>query len=54
MILQENLSKEIEIVGFKRIGKSMIYSKSFGSLDCVMEADMKDSKPTYPKQTHSI
>lgn len=53
MISKENFYKAIEILGFKRIGKSMTWSKNFGSLDCVMEADMRDNKPTYPEQIQS-
>ena len=53
MISKENFYKAIEILGFKRIGNSMTWSKNFGSLDCVMEADMRDNKPTYPEQIQS-
>ncbi len=53
MISKENFYKAIEILGFKRIDNSMTWSKNFGSLDCVMEADMRDNKPTYPEQIQS-
>lgn len=53
MISKENFYKAIEVFGFKRNGNSMIWSKCFGSLDCVMEADMSENKPTYPEQIQS-
>lgn len=53
MISKENFYKAIEVLGFKRNGNSMIWSKYFGSLDCVMEADMSENKPTYPEQIQS-
>ena len=53
MISKENFYKAIEVLGFKRNGDSMIWSKYFGSLDCVMEADMSENKPTYPEQIQS-
>ena len=53
MISKENFYKAIEVLGFKRNGNSMIWSKCFGSLDCVMEADMSENKPTYPEQIQS-
>ena len=53
MISNDNFCKAIEILGFKRINNSMTWSKCFGSLDCVMEADMRDNKPIYPEQIQS-
>lgn len=53
MITKENFYKAIESLGFKRIGNSMTWSKCFGSLDCVMEANMSDNMPTYPEQIQS-
>lgn len=53
MISKENFYKAIEVLGFRRNGNSMIWSKCFGSLDCVMEADMSENKPTYPEQIQS-
>lgn len=53
MISKDNFYKAIETLGFKRNGNSMSWGKSFGSLDCVMEADMSENKPIYPEQIQS-
>lgn len=48
MITKDNFIQALEALDFQRVDNSLVWSKCFGSLDCVMEANFHENKPSYP------
>ena len=48
MITKDNFIQALEALDFQRVDNSLVWSKCFGSLDCVMEANLHENKPSYP------
>lgn len=53
MITKDNFIQALEALEFQRVDNTLVWSKCFGSLDCIMEANLHENKPVYPVQIDS-
>lgn len=53
MITKDNFIQALEALEFQRVDNTLVWSKCFGSLDCIMEANLHENKPVYPVQVDS-